>query len=257
MMDLNQALIMGAVEGLTEFLPVSSTGHLILTAHLLGVPHNTFTKSFEISIQLGSILAVVFIYWRRFVSDFELWKRIALAFLPTGILGFTLYRFIKEQLIGNDVVVVVALVLGGIFLLFADRLCENFCTLQDARELSYRRAIAIGFFQSLAMVPGVSRSASTIIGGMFMGLNRKASAEFSFLLAAPTMLIATAYDLFKSHSEFHSQDWLVLSAGFLTAFVFALLSVKALLAFLSRHSFVPFGIYRIGIGLAYAYFFLL
>ena len=256
-MEISQAFILGVVEGLTEFLPVSSTGHLILTAHLLGIPHNTFTKSFEISIQLGSILAVVFLYWRRFLTDLELWKRIAIAFLPTGILGFSLYKFIKGYLIGNDVVVVIALVLGGVFLLFADRVCERFCYLGDARELSYKRAFAIGLFQSLAMVPGVSRSASTIIGGMLMGLNRKASAEFSLLLAVPTMLIATGYDLFKSHGEFQSQDWQVLSVGFITAFVFALISVKALLTFLSRHSFVPFGVYRIVVGLAYAYFFLL
>lgn len=256
-MEMHHAFIMGAVEGLTEFLPVSSTGHLILTAHILGVPHNTFTKSFEISIQLGSILAVVFLYWKRFTTDLELWKRIVFAFLPTGFFGFVLYRFIKGYLIGNDAVVVLTLVLGGFFLLFADRLCGRFCTLGDARELSFKRAFAIGVFQSLAMVPGLSRSASTIIGGMLMGLNRKASAEFSFLLAVPTMLVATSYDLFKSHGEFQTQDWQMLAVGFVTAFFFALLSVRALLAFLSRHSFVSFGIYRIGVGLAYAYLFLL
>lgn len=256
-MNLEHAFIMGAIEGLTEFLPVSSTGHLILTAHILGIPHNTFTKSFEIAIQLGSILAVALLYWRRFLTDFDLWKRIIVAFLPTGTIGFTLYKLIKGYLIGNDLVVVLALVLGGVFLLFADRVCERFCTIEDIRNLSYKKAVVIGIFQSLAMVPGVSRSASTIIGGMLMGLNRKASAEFSFLLAVPTMLIATSYDLFKSHTEFHSQDWQALSVGFLTAFIFALLSVKTLLTFLSKHSFVPFGIYRILVGLAYAYFFLL
>ncbi len=256
-MELWQAFLMGAVEGLTEFLPVSSTGHLILTAHLLGIPHNSFTKSFEISIQLGSILAVLFIYWRRFVRDMELWKRIMVAFLPTGFLGFTFYRFIKGYLIGNDLVVVISLVLGGFVLLFADRLCEGFCKLMDAGELSYRRAFAIGLFQSLAMVPGVSRSGATIVGGMLMGLSRKASAEFSFLLAVPTMLIATSYDLFKSRYEFQTAEWQTLLVGFITAFLFALISVRALLNFVSKHSFVPFGIYRIMVGLVYAYFFLL
>lgn len=256
-MEMHHAFIMGAVEGLTEFLPVSSTGHLILTAHLLGLPHNTFTKSFEIAIQLGSILAVALLYWRRLLADVELWKRIAVAFIPTGLLGFTFYKFIKGYLIGNDVVVVISLVAGGIFLLFADRLCERFCSLSDARELSYKKAFVIGLFQSLAMVPGVSRSASTIIGGMLMGLSRKASAEFSFLLAVPTMLIATSYDIYKSHAEFQPQEWQILAVGFITAFVFALISVKSLLAFLSRHSFLPFGIYRILVGVAYAYFFLL
>ncbi len=254
-MDIKDALIMGAVEGLTEFLPVSSTGHLILTAHILGIPHDSFTKSFEISIQLGAILAIALLYWRRLMGDWELWKRIFVAFLPTGFLGFAFYKFIKGYLIGNDLVVVIALILGGIFLLFADRLCERFCYIGDVKDLSYPRAFAIGVFQSIAMIPGVSRSGATIIGGMFMGLSRKASAEFSFLLAFPTMLIATAYDLYKSHQSFQAQEWHILSVGFITSMLFALLSVKALLKFLQKHSFVPFGIYRILVGLLYAYFF--
>ncbi|MDW8032085.1 MAG: undecaprenyl-diphosphatase UppP [Aquificaceae bacterium] len=256
-MEIKHALLLGAVEGITEFLPVSSTGHLILTAHVLGIPHDSFTKSFEIAIQLGAILAVAFLYWRRLTRDLELWKRILVAFLPTGLLGFTLYRFIKSYLIGNDLVVVLALVLGGIFLLFADRVCERFCYISDARELSYPRAFAVGLFQSLAMVPGVSRSGATIIGGMLLGLNRKTSAEFSFLLAVPTMLIATSYDLYKSHGEFQATDWQVLGVGFLTAFFFAMLSIKTLLRFLSSYSFLTFGIYRVLVGLVYAYFFLL
>ena len=204
-MDIKHAFIMGAVEGITEFLPISSTGHLILTAHILGLPQDSFTKSFEISIQLGAIMAILFLYWQRFLKDLELWKRIITAFLPTGLLGFSLYKFIKGYLIGNDHVVVIALVLGGFFLLFADRLCERFCYMGDIRDLSYPRAFAIGIFQSLAIIPGVSRSGATIIGGMLMGLNRKTAAEFSFLLAVPTMLIATGYDLYKSHQSFNRQ----------------------------------------------------
>ncbi|RMH79908.1 MAG: undecaprenyl-diphosphate phosphatase [Acidobacteria bacterium] len=256
-MDGLKAFLMGAVEGITEFLPVSSTGHLILTAHIMGIPHTEFTKSFEISIQLGSILAIVFLYWRRFLVDMELWKRIAVAFLPTGLLGFTLYRYIKGYLIGNDLLVVIALSLGGLLLIVADRLCQRFATLEDGRELSYLRAFVVGLFQSLAMVPGVSRSGSTIVGGMLMGLSRRASAEFSFLLAVPTMLIATTYDFFKSYEQFQPHEWQSLAIGFLTAFVFALLSVKALLSFVSKHSFLPFGIYRILLALLYSYLFLL
>ncbi|MCS7262106.1 MAG: undecaprenyl-diphosphate phosphatase [Aquificaceae bacterium] len=256
-MEVRHALIMGAIEGLTEFLPVSSTGHLILTAHVLGLPHDQFTKSFEIAIQLGAILAVVFLYWRRLAVDLELWKRIGVAFLPTGLLGFSLYRLIKDYLIGNDVLVVFTLVLGGVFLLFADRVCERFCHIGDIRELSYGRALVIGLFQSLAIVPGVSRSGATIVGGMLMGLNRRTSAEFSFLLAVPTMLVATGYDLLRSHEEFSLAQWQVLGVGFVSAFLFAMLSVKALLSFLARHSFLPFGVYRIAVGLLYAYFFLL
>ncbi len=256
-MKEHHAFIMGMVEGLTEFLPVSSTGHLILTAHLMGLTHDQFTKSFEISIQLGAILAVVFLYWKRLVSDFELWKRVLVAFLPTGLLGFTFYRLIKDYLIGNDKVVVLSLFLGGVFLLFADRLCERYCTLEDVSQLSYKRAFAVGLFQSLAMVPGVSRSGATIIGGMLMGLNRKKAAEFSFLLAVPTMFVATAYDLYKSHAYFNNEEWSILAIGFFTAFFSALLSVKFLLSFVSKYSFVPFGIYRIFVSLVYAYFFVL
>ncbi|MCS7171233.1 MAG: undecaprenyl-diphosphatase UppP [Aquificaceae bacterium] len=255
-MDTKHALVLGVVEGITEFLPVSSTGHLILTAHLLGLTHDDFTKSFEISIQLGAITAVLYLYWRRLTLDLELYKRIFVAFLPTGFLGLTFYRFIKGHLIGNDFVVVVALILGGFFLLFADRLCERSCSLKDVKEMSYRRAFVVGLFQSLAMIPGVSRSGATMVGGMLMGLNRKASAEFSFLLAVPTMLIATAYDLYKSYDKFHLDEWHVLGLGFFTAFVFAMLSVKLLVGFLSKHSFIPFGVYRILVGLLYAYFFL-
>ena len=256
-MDLKDAIILGFVEGLTEFLPVSSTGHLILTAHILGIPHTDFTKSFEISIQLGAILAVLLLYIKRLVSDFEIWKRIIVAFIPTGILGFTFYKFIKAYLIGNDLVVVVSLIMGGIFLLFVDRWCERFCYIQQIQDMPLRKAFFIGMFQSLAMVPGVSRSGATIVGGMLMGLNRKQSAEFSFLLAIPTMLTATAYDLYKSHSQFSVQEFHLLGVGFFTSFLTAMITVKLLLRFISTHSFMPFGIYRILLGLIYSYFFLL
>jgi len=255
-MSPKDAIILGFVEGLTEFLPVSSTGHLILTAHILGLTHNEFTKSFEISIQLGAILAVFFLYLKRFLTDFETWKRIILAFVPTGILGFILYRFIKGYLIGNDLVVVVSLLLGGVFLIFADRWCERFCHIDQVQKLALSKAFVIGLFQSLAMVPGVSRSGATIIGGMLMGLNRKQAAEFSFLLAVPTMLSATGYDLYKSYSQFSFQEFHLLATGFVVSFLTAILSVKLFLRFVSSYSFLPFGIYRILVSLLYSYFFL-
>jgi len=255
-MSPKDAIILGFVEGLTEFLPVSSTGHLILTAHILGLTHNEFTKSFEISIQLGAILAVFFLYLKRFLTDFETWKRIILAFLPTGILGFILYRFIKGYLIGNDLVVVVSLLLGGVFLIFADRWCERFCHIDQVQKLALSKAFVIGLFQSLAMVPGVSRSGATIIGGMLMGLNRRQAAEFSFLLAVPTMLSATGYDLYKSYSQFSFQEFHLLAIGFAVSFLTAMLSVKLFLRFVSSYSFLPFGIYRILVSLLYSYFFL-
>lgn len=255
-MNLYQAVLLGIVEGLTEFLPVSSTGHLILTAHILGVDNNSFTKSFEIAIQMGAILSVISLYAKRLFTDHEIWKKILVAFLPTGILGFLLYKLIKVHLIGNDKVVVLSLITGGIFLLFADKVCERFCYIGDARNLSFKRTFLIGIFQSIAMIPGVSRSASTIIGGMLVGLHRKASAEFSFLLAVPTMIIATSYDIYKSHGTFTHSEWYLLLIGFLSAFLTALLTVKVFLGFISRHSFFLFGIYRIVLGLVYALFFL-
>lgn len=255
-MDIYQAVLLGIVEGLTEFLPVSSTGHLILTAHILGVDNSGFTKSFEIAIQMGAIMSVILLYAKRLSTDYEMWKRILVAFLPTGALGFLLYKLIKTYLIGNDKVVVLSLIIGGIFLLFADKVCERFCYIGDARNLSFKRAFLIGIFQSIAMIPGVSRSASTIIGGMLVGLHRKASAEFSFLLAIPTIIIATSYDVYKSHSTFTHSEWHLLLIGFLSAFFTALLTVKVFLKFISKHSFFPFGIYRIVLGFLYAFLFL-
>lgn len=255
-MNIYEAIILGIVEGLTEFLPVSSTGHLILTAHIMGLKDNNFTKSFEIAIQMGAILAVLFLYAKRFLKDYEVWKRIITAFLPTGLLGFLLYKFIKSYLIGNDKIVVVSLVLGGAFLLFADRVCERFCYIGDTSKLSLSRAFLIGVFQSLAMIPGISRSASTIIGGMLVGLHRRASAEFSFLLAVPTMLIATSYDIYKSHTTFTYSEWHLLTVGFLSAFLTAVVTVRAFIGFISKHSFLPFGVYRIVLGIVYALLFL-
>ncbi len=255
-MTSRDAFILGLVEGLTEFLPVSSTGHLILTAYILGVPHDEFTKSFEIAIQMGAILAVLFIFWEKLFKDLEIWKRIAVAFLPTGAVGFTLYKFIKNHLIGNDLIVVINLALGGVFLIVADRYCERFCTLKDIEGLSLKKAFVIGLFQSLAVFPGVSRSGATIIGGMLVGLSRKSAAEFSFMLAVPTMFVATSYDLFRSGADFEKEQWQLLAIGFVTAFFTALLTVKALLRFLSGHGFTLFGIYRIAVAILYGALFL-
>jgi undecaprenyl-diphosphatase len=254
-MTLKEAVILGAVEGITEFLPVSSTGHLILTAHLLGLEHDDFTKSFEIAIQLGAILAVLSLYFRRMSTDRELWKRILVAFIPTGVVGFLMYRLIKDHLLGNDTLVVFTLLVGGAVLLVADRL-ERRDPLEDARYLSLKGAFLVGLFQSLAVVPGVSRSGSTIVGGLVAGLSRRASAEFSFLLAVPTIGAATVYDLIKTGGGFSGEQWGVLGVGFLTAFLTAAVTVRAFLGFLSRHGFKVFGLYRIGVALLYGLLFL-
>jgi len=201
-MTLLQALVLGIVEGLTEFLPISSTGHLILAAKLLGLAQTEFQKSFEIVIQLGAILAVVVLYWRSFLRPKVLAKVIA-AFIPTGIIGLALYHLVKTYLLGNEMVVLAALALGGLVLiLFELWHREPAGAVGEVDSVTYLQAIGIGLFQALAIIPGVSRSGATIVGGLAMGLTRETIVEFSFLLAVPTMLAATGLDLIKNASSF-------------------------------------------------------
>lgn len=244
-----EAFLLGVVEGLTEFLPVSSTGHLILVSNLLGIDQTDTHKAFEVSIQLGSIMAVVFLYWKKFL-DIEILKRLTVAFIPTGILGFLLYKVIKSMF--NPYIVVFMLVLGGLVLIGIEYYHKNKeYAIKSMAEIDYRRAFLIGVFQSMAMVPGTSRSGATIIGGLLLSLNRKTAAEFSFLLAVPTMLMATSYDIYKNHSQFNISDWNNLGIGFITAFLFALIAIKFLLRFISTHNFIPFGVYRILLAVIY------
>ncbi|ADH62794.1 undecaprenol kinase [Allomeiothermus silvanus DSM 9946] len=254
-----EALVLGVIEGLTEFLPVSSTGHLTLAAHLLKIPveSDNFAKSFLIVIQLGAILAVLSLYLKRFLRDFEVWKRIVVAFIPTGIIGFGLYRVIKDHILGNDLIVVVALVGVGVVLLLVDRWLQGHQRYDNVDQMPLGRALLIGTFQGLAAIfPGTSRSAATIVGGMLSGLSRRAAAEFSFILAVPTMLAASGYDLYKSANTFPHEGYGLMAIGFVAAFITALLTVRWLLEFVSRNTFVPFAIYRILIGVVYAMFFL-
>lgn len=245
-MDFITSFILGIVQGISEFLPISSTGHLILASHLMGLKHTEFLKSFEIAIQAGTILSVVALYWRNLLVDFEVIKRLIVAFLPTGVLGLTLYRLIKGYLLGSETVVLCSLLIGGILIIaFEHWYREGENATGEIREISYRNALIIGLFQSIAMIPGVSRSAATILGGLLLGLKRKTIVEFTFLLAVPTMLAATGYDLIKSGSQFSPGQVQYLLVGFVTAFVVALLSIKFLLRFIKTHTFVPFGIYRI------------
>lgn len=250
-MTLDQSLLLGALEGLTEFLPVSSTGHLILASEMMGIPQTAAHKAFEVAIQLGSILAVVFLYAGRIFSDRTLWIKLAVAFVPTGLSGLLLYKQIKA-LFGVQTVSIM-LIVGGIVFLIVEYLRRGKPVDEgrDIAALSYREAFLIGCFQSLAMVPGTSRSGATIIGGLLSGLSRKSAAEFSFLLAIPTMAIATAYDLYKHHAEMAFDDTAMLGAAFLTAFVVAMITVKGFVAFIGRHTFVPFAIYRIVLGMIF------
>lgn len=253
-MTLFDALILGALEGVTEFLPISSTGHLILASQLLGLEQTNAHKAFEVSIQLGSILAVLFLYAKRLLQDKTLWFKIAIAFLPAGALGFLFYKNIKA-LFGVETVSIMLIVGGIVFLIFEYlRRDKPLDEGKDVSELSYKEAFLIGIFQSLSMIPGTSRSGATLIGGLLIGLNRKSAAEFSFLLAIPTMIIATAYDLLKHRHEMVVDDYSMLAIAFVTAFIFALVTVKAFVGFVSRHTFVPFAIYRIVVGIIFFYF---
>ncbi len=253
-MDILQSLILGIIQGITEFLPISSTAHLIMAAKVMHIPQTDFVKSFEIIIQLGSILAVIVLYWRRFFADLESLKKIIVAFIPTAILGFTLYKVIKGYLIGNPYIIIWTLILGGLFLIIFELFHrEKETAIDDIRQIPYSLCIALGLFQSLAMFPGVSRSAATIMGGLLLNLKRKTIVEFSFLLAVPTMLAASAFDLLKCGSSFTSSQYGVLAVGFIASFMVAILSIQFLISFIKKHTFIPFGIYRIGIALLFLY----
>jgi undecaprenyl-diphosphatase len=245
-MDYINAIILSIVEGITEFLPISSTGHLILTSDLLRIQQTDFVKSFEVIIQLGAILAVVVLYARTLLTNRQVLSKIFVAFLPAAVFGLLFYSVIKKFLIGNTIVTLWALFLGGIILIIAEKFYkEQPHHLDKIEKLSYRNAIFIGLAQSVSMIPGVSRAAATILGGLFVGLKRKAAVEFSFLLAIPTMAAATGLDLVKSNFSFSSQEWGALTIGFVGAFMTALLAVKFFLRYIRNHTFVAFGVYRI------------
>lgn len=245
-MDYLQALILSVVEGTSEFLPISSTGHLVLASQLLGVPQTEFVKSFEIIIQLGAVLAVVALYWRTFFEEFGAWKKVIAAFIPTSIVGLVLYKYIKQVLLGNDAVTLWALALGGVVLIAIELWHkEKDGDLSSIDKVSYKQAVLIGLAQSISVIPGVSRAAATIVGGLVLGLKREIAVKFSFLLAIPTMLAATGLDLIKTPVQFTNDEWSVLAVGFVGSFVVALIVVKFFLDYIKHHTFIPFGIYRI------------
>lgn len=239
------SIILGVIEGITEFLPISSTGHLILASELLGLEPSSFLSSFQIAIQLGAIAAVVALYWKQFL-DTQFLTKLFVAFVPTGLVGFLVYPYVKGLLLGNPMVVVTSLFVGGVVLIVFEIFHkEKPESLEGAKQITYGQALLVGLFQSIAIIPGVSRSAATIIGGLLVGMRRVAIVEFSFLLAVPTMIAATGYDLLKSADTFAFDDFGLLALGFVTAFGVALLSMRFLLAIVRRYTFIPFGIYRI------------
>lgn len=253
-MNIFHAIILAIVEGVSEFLPISSTGHMILTSHLLGITESEFVKSFEIIIQLGAISAIVFLYWNTLSKSIEIWKKIFVAFLPTAIIGFVLYKIIKLYFLGNIFLTLFSLFVGGIFLLWLERYYQQKNHTTSIADMSYKQAFIIGLFQSVSVVPGVSRAAATIIGALMQGTTRKTAVEFSFLLAVPTMLAATALDLVKSKFTFSLQEYGLLFVGLLTAFLVALFVVKYFLHFVQTHSFTTFGWYRIVFSVLYFLF---
>lgn len=254
-MDTIQAIIIAIVEGLTEFLPVSSTGHMIITSSLMGIEKDAFTKLFEIAIQLGAILSVVVLYWKKFF-DFSKWQfyvKLIVAVIPALVLG-KLFSDSIDKLLESPTTVAISLLVGGVILLFVDNLFTK-PEVHEEKEISYTKAIIIGFWQCIAMIPGVSRSAASIIGGMQQKLSRNLAAEFSFFLAVPTMAAATGYKLLKTFKENpelikNKHNLLVLGIGNIVAFIVALLAIKFFIGFLQKHGFKLFGWYRIMVGLA-------
>ncbi|CAG4998597.1 Undecaprenyl-diphosphatase [Dyadobacter sp. CECT 9275] len=244
-MSIWQAIILAIIEGITEFLPVSSTGHMIIASSFMGISHLEFTKMFTVNIQFGAILSVIILYWKRFFQSTDFYFKLFVAFLPAAVLGFLLNDII-DSLLENVTVVAISLLVGGIILIFIDRIAND----EDSnKEISYFDALKIGFFQCIAMIPGVSRSASTIIGGMLQGFSRKQAAEFSFFLAVPTMAAAGGYKLLKTYDTIQASDIKVLLIGNLVAFVVAMLAIKFFISFLTKYGFKIFGWYRIILGL--------
>ncbi|KQS28042.1 undecaprenyl-diphosphate phosphatase [Dyadobacter sp. Leaf189] len=244
-MSIWQAIILAIVEGITEFLPVSSTGHMIIASSFMGISHLEFTKMFTVNIQFGAILSVLVLYWKRFFQTTDFYIKLFVAFLPAAVIGFLLNDFI-DALLENVVVVAVSLLVGGIILIFIDRIAND---TSSEKEITLPTALKIGFFQCIAMIPGVSRSASTIIGGMLQGLSRKQAAEFSFFLAVPTMAAAGGYKLLKTYDTIKAEDIQTLLIGNVVAFVVAMLAIKFFISFLTKYGFKVFGYYRIILGL--------
>ena len=248
-----QVVILGIVEGISEFLPISSTGHMIIASSIMGINEEAFTKLFEVVIQFGAILSVVALYWRKFF-DFARWQfytKLVAAIIPAAICGALFSKKI-DALLESSMTVGVSFLVGGIVLLFIDSFFKN-GTIDNDKDISYPKAFLIGCFQVLAMIPGVSRSASTIVGGLFQKLTRKEAAEFSFFLAVPTMAAASAkklWDFHKEHFVFQPGQVSMLIVGNIIAFIVALIAVKTFITYVQKHSFRAFGVYRVIAGIA-------
>lgn len=248
-MTVIEAIILGIVEGITEFLPISSTGHMIIASSLMGIAEDSFTKTFTVSIQFGAILSVIFLYWKRFFQSMDFYYKLFVAFLPAVVFGKLLNDFI-DSLLGNVAVVAYTLLAGGIFLIFMDVLIKEKTDSTDDK-ISYKTAFKIGLFQVIAMIPGVSRSAATIIGGLTQGLSRKTAAEFSFFLAVPTMFAATVYkvyEFYKSGITVEDNQITLLVIGNVVAFIVAVLAIRSFIGVVTKYGLKVYGYYRIAVG---------
>ena len=267
-MNIIHAIILGAVEGITEFLPISSTGHMILASKLLGLQETAFLTTFEIFIQLGAILAVVILYIKKLLTSIDTIKKVIFAFIPTAIIGLLLHGFVKKYLLVSPLIVSISLIVGGILIIWFEKWDakrqtkiklaqnnseENKTALENNKELNvnYKQAFKVGLYQSIAMIPGVSRSAATIIGGQLSGVTRVEIVEFSFLLAIPTMLAATVLDLYKGMGQIGTHEITSLTVGFITAFVVAIIAIKKFLNYIKKHNFIGFATYRIVVGVLF------
>lgn len=244
-MDLIQVLILSLIEGVTEFLPISSTGHLILASDLLKIPESEFLKSFTIAIQLGAILAAAWLYSGRLLKSQEELKRVVWVFIPTGILGFLVYKIVKQFFLGSIELVLTSLFLGGVLIIILEKWFKKREGIGKIANLSLKNSLILGVIQTLSVIPGVSRAGTTIFGGMFLGLSRSESTELSFMVAIPVMLAATGYDLLKNYPSFNSSEFSVLGVGILASFITGLLTIKWLISFVKTHDFTYFGVYRI------------
>jgi undecaprenyl-diphosphatase len=244
-----QAVILAIIEGLTEFLPVSSTGHMIIASSIMGIAEEPFTKTFTVSIQFGAILSVVVLYYKRFLQSIAFYKRLVLAFLPAAVLGFLMDDLI-DMLLSNVLVVAFTLLAGGVLLIFIDDWLKG-GTGKSAQQVTYNKAFKIGMFQCIAMIPGISRSAATIIGGLYCKLDRKTAAEFSFFLAVPTMFAATIFKVYKFSKEglgVSDEQINLLIIGNIVGFIVAAIAIRSFISFLTKHGFMLFGYYRIVVG---------
>ncbi len=248
-MDIISSIILGVVEGLTEFLPISSTAHLMITSKLLGLPHTPFLSTFEIGIQSGAILAVIIYYFKRIFSSRDLFWKIVVGFIPTAVIGFLLYDVVKNYLLESLVVVGWALLIGGVIIILIEKFHKSVPESAEVESISYKQSVLLGFFQVFAIIPGVSRSGATIMGGLLSGISRRQIVEFSFLLAIPTILGATGFDILKSGISFTNQELLVFGIGTVVSALTAWAAIKFFLKFISSHSFEVFGWYRILVGI--------